>query len=153
MVATAVALVLSYVLERRIPIVLVVTAVVVLVSGGLTLYFEDERFIKMKPTVVQGVIAAVLLGGLLFRKPLLKPYLNAAWQLTEQGWILLTLRFGLFFAVMAIINEIVWRTQSTDFWVNYKFFGALALTFAFTASQMRLIARCQIEVEDEEAGP
>lgn len=149
MVATVVALVASFLVERRIPIVLVVTALVVLVFGGLTLILNDVRFIKMKPTIVQALFAAVLLGGLLVGKPLLKPLLSAAWQLTDQGWRLLTLRFGLFFAVMAVLNEIVWRTQSTDFWVNYKIFGALVLTFAFTASQGRLIMRCQIDETEE----
>ncbi|NKB55225.1 MAG: septation protein A [Alphaproteobacteria bacterium] len=148
MAATAVALAVSYIMERRVPMVLVVTAVVVLVFGGLTLLLDDERFIKMKPTIVQALFAIVLLGGLMLGKPLLKPLLSAAWQLTERGWQLLTLRFGLFFAVMAVANEIVWRTQSTDFWVNYKIFGALALTFAFTASQAPLIMRSQIDPEE-----
>lgn len=148
MVATVVALIASYVMERRIPIVLVVTAAIVLVFGGLTLIFDDERFIKMKPTIVQALFAVVLLGGLAIGKPLLKPLLHAAWQLTDQGWRTLTLRFGLFFAVMAVINEIVWRTQSTDFWVNYKIFGALALTFIFTGCQAPLINRYQIDPEE-----
>lgn len=148
--ATVIALAVSYIMERRVPMVLVVTAVVVLVFGGLTLYLDDERFIKMKPTIVQALFAVVLLGGLMLRKPLLKPLLSAAWQLTDRGWDLLTLRFGLFFAVMAVINEVVWRTQSTDFWVNYKIFGALALTFVFTASQARLIMRCQVDPEKQD---
>jgi len=152
MAATVVALVASYVAERRIPIVLVVTAAIVLVFGGLTLILDDDRFIKMKPTIVQALFAVVLLGGLMIGKPLLKPMLSAAWQLTDQGWRQLTLRFGLFFAVMAVINEIVWRTQSTDFWVNYKIFGALVLTFAFTACQGRLIMRCQIDGDVEDKG-
>lgn len=153
MAATVVALIASYATERRIPIVLVVTAVVVLVFGGLTLILDDERFIKMKPTIVQALFAVVLLGGLAIGKPLLRPLLSAAWQLTDRGWHLLTLRFGLFFAVMAVLNEIVWRTQTTDFWVNYKIFGALALTFAFTASQARLIMRYQIDPDEAETNP
>lgn len=150
MVATMIALAVSYFVERRVPIVLVVTAVIVMVFGGLTLFLNDERFIKIKPTIVQALFAVVLLGGLLVKRPLLKPLLSAAWQLTDEGWRILTLRFGLFFAVMAVLNEIVWRTQSTEFWVNYKIFGALALTFAFTATQARLIMRCQIEPVEEE---
>ena len=151
MVATVAALVASYVIERRVSIVLLVTGIVVLIFGGLTLLLNDIRFIKMKPTIVQALFAVVLLGGLLVGKPLLKPLLSAAWQLTDRGWRQLTLRFGLFFAVMAILNEIVWRTQSTDFWVNYKIFGALALTFLFTASQGPLIMRCQIDEEEDES--
>ncbi len=150
MVATVVALAASYIFERRVPIVLVVTAVIVMVFGGLTLIFDDDRFIKMKPTIVQALFAVVLLGGLAFGRPLLKPLLHAAWQLTDQGWRSLTLRFGLFFAAMAVINEIVWRTQTTDFWVNYKIFGALAITFAFTACQAPLINRHQVDSEDAE---
>lgn len=146
MVATLVALATSYIVERRVPIVLVVTAVIVMVFGGLTLIFDDDRFIKMKPTIVQALFAVVLLGGLAVGRPLLKPLLSAAWQLTDQGWRSLTLRFGLFFAVMAVINEIVWRTQSTDFWVNYKIFGALGITFAFMACQAPLINRHQIDL-------
>jgi len=148
MAATAVALAVSYIVERRVPIVLVVTAVIVMVFGGLTLLLDDERFIKMKPTIVQALFAVVLLGGLALGKPLLRPLFSAAWSLTDRGWNLLTLRFGLFFAVMAVANEIVWRTQSTDFWVNYKIFGALAITFAFTACQAPLISRYQVDPEE-----
>ncbi len=150
MAATVVAIAASYILERRIPIILVVTATVVLVFGGLTILLDDERFIKMKPTIVQGLFAVVL-GGLAIRKPLLKPLMSAAWQLTDQGWNTLTFRFGVFFAVMAVINEFVWRTQSTDFWVNYKIFGALILTLAFTASQAPLIMRYQVVPADDNA--
>jgi intracellular septation protein len=149
MAATVVAIAASYILERRIPVILVVTAAVVLVFGGLTILLDDERFIKMKPTIVQGLFAVVLLGGLAIGKPLLKPLMSAAWQLTDQGWRMLTFRFGVFFAVMAVINEYVWRTQSTDFWVNYKIFGALILTIAFTASQAPLIMRYQVIPDDE----
>ncbi len=151
MAASVVAIAVSYIVERRVPIVTVVTAVVVMIFGGLTLYFDDERFIKLKPTIVQGLFSAVLIGGLIVDRPLLKPLLKGAWQLTDQGWRTLTLRFGIFFAVMAVINEIVWRTQTTDFWVNYKIFGAIVLTLAFTASQARLIMRSQLDPEEEEA--
>ncbi len=148
MAASAVAIAASYIMERRVPVVTVATAVVVMIFGGLTLYFDDERFIKLKPTIIQGLFAVVLIGGLILDKPLLKPLLSGAWQLTDQGWRILTLRFGIFFAVMAVINEIVWRTQTTDFWVNYKIFGAIVLTIAFTACQGRLIMRCQIDSKE-----
>ena len=148
MAATGVALAISFIIERRVPIVLVVTAVSVMVFGGHTLLLDDERFIKMKPTIVQALFAIVLLGGLALKKPLLRPLFSAAWTLTDKGWNLLTLRFGLFFAVMAIANEIIWRTQSTDFWVNYKIFGAIAITFAFMACQAPLISRYQIDSEE-----
>lgn len=148
MAATVVAIAASYILQRRVPVILVVTATVVLFFGGLTVLLDDERFIKMKPTIVQGLFAVVLLGGLAVGKPLLKPLMSAAWQLTDQGWRTLTFRFGVFFAAMALINEFVWRTQSTDFWVNFKIFGALILTLAFTACQAPLIMRYQVVPED-----
>jgi intracellular septation protein len=123
--------------------VLVVTAAVVMLFGGLTLIFDDDRFIKMKPTIVQGLFSIVLLGGLAMGKPLLKPVMSAAWELTDRGWTLLSLRFGLFFAGMAILNEFVWRTQTTEFWVNYKVFGAIGVTLIFTMTQIPLITRYQ----------
>lgn len=144
MATTLVAIAVSYWAERRVPMVLVVTAAVVMVFGGLTLVFDDDRFIKMKPTIVQALFAVVLLGGLAMGKPLLKPVMSAAWELTDRGWTLLSLRFGLFFAAMAIANEIVWRTQSTDFWVNYKVFGAIGVTLVFTMTQIPLITRYQV---------
>lgn len=151
MAATVAAIAISYWFERRIPKMLLVTAAVVLMFGGLTVVFDDERFIKMKPTIVQGIFAVVLLGGLAIKKPLLKPLLSAAWHLTDKGWNVLTMRFGLFFAVMAVINEAVWRTQSTDFWVNFKVFGAIGLTLIFTVAQVPLLSKYQI-VPDEKSG-
>src|SRR3546814_19266770 len=93
----------------------------------------------MKPTIVQLIFAAVLLGGLAFRKPLLKPLLGSAWPLDEDGWHTLTLRFALFFLAMAALNEPVWHTHSTDFWVPFKLFGILCFTFLFVASQTFLL--------------
>jgi intracellular septation protein len=136
MIATAVALALALVLERRVPAMPLVTAAIVGVFGGLTLWLQDETFIKMKPTIVQLIFAAVLFGGLAFKRPLLKPLLGAAWPLDDDGWHKLSLRFAVFFLVMAALNEAVWRTQSTDFWVTFKVFGIMALTFVFVASQV-----------------
>lgn len=139
--ATAVALALSVGFERRVPWMPLVTAAVVGVFGGLTLWLQDESFIKMKPTIVQGLIAALLLGGLAFRRPLLKPVLGATWPMDEAGWRRLTLRFGVFFAVMAVANEIVWRSQSTDVWVAFKVFGILGATVLFSLAQVPLMTR------------
>lgn len=150
MIATTIAIILSLAVERRMPVMPVVTAAIVLVFGGLTLWLNDERFIKMKPTLVQALFAVILFGGLLIRKPLLKPLMQSAWQLTDEGWTTLTMRFAIFFAVMAVLNEIVWRTMSTDIWVNFKIFGILLLTFVFTAFQVPLITRCQIVPPDQE---
>ncbi|MGF1630453.1 MAG: septation protein A [Kiloniellaceae bacterium] len=148
MAATAVALVLSFVIERRIPPMPLVTAGIVGVFGGLTLWLNDDTFIKMKPTIVQLIFAVVLLGGLLFKRPLLKPLLGTAWPLDDEGWNKLTLRFALFFLAMAALNEAVWRTQSTDFWVTFKVFGIMALTFVFVASQVYFM-RAHMPVADD----
>jgi intracellular septation protein len=151
MVATVVVVILSVAFERRVPVMPLVTAGIVMVFGGLTLWLNDERFIKMKPTIVQALFALVLFGGLAFRKPLLKSVLGSAWQLTDRGWFLLTLRFAFFFAAMAVLNEIVWRSVSTDLWVNFKIFGILLLTFVFTAFQVPLITRYQVPEEPKPA--
>jgi len=144
MAATVIVVILSLAIERRLPIMPLVTAGIVMVFGGLTLWFNDERFIKMKPTIVQALFSIALFGGLVFRKPLLKSMLGSAWQLTDRGWFLLTFRFAIFFAAMAVLNEVVWRSVSTDLWVNFKIFGILLLTFVFTAFQVPLITRYQI---------
>ena len=141
MVATAIATVVLLVVERKVPWMPLVTAAIVGVFGGLTLWLQDETFIKMKPTIVQLLFAAVLLGGLAFGKSLLKPVFGAAWKLSPEAWRTITLRYGLFFVAMAVLNEIVWRTQSTDFWVNFKVFGLLGLTLVFSLAQTPLILR------------
>ena len=144
MIATAAALALSYAVDRRVPLMPLITAGLVGVFGGLTLWLNDETFIKLKPTIVQAMISAVLLGGLVFGRSLLKPVLGAAWQMNEEGWRLLTLRFGVFFAAMALLNELVWRTQSTDFWVSFKVFGIMGLTFVFILTQLPLLNRYRV---------
>lgn len=141
MVATAGALAVSFAVNRRIPVMPLVTAGVIGVFGGLTLALNDEVFIKMKPTIIQGLIALVLLGGLLIGRPLLRPVLGSAWPMTDAGWHKITRNFGVFFLCMAVLNEAVWRTQSTDVWVSFKVFGILALTFVFTLSQIPVVSR------------
>jgi intracellular septation protein len=153
MAATVVALALSLFFERRIPIMPVITAAVVGIFGGLTLWFDDETFIKLKPTIVQGLMSAVLLVGLMFGKPLLRPVMGAAWPMDDAGWRQLTFRFGCFFAVMAVVNEIVWRTQSTDTWVTFKVFGLMGLTFVFGMFQMPLLNRHRIDEVKRTSGP
>ncbi len=141
MAATAVMLVVSFLIERRIPLMPLITAVVIGVFGGLTIALQDESFIKMKPTIVQTLFAVILLGGLALGRPLLKPLMGAAWQMDDQGWRRLTFRFGLFFLAMAALNEMVWRTQSTDFWVSFKVFGIMGLTLLFAIAQAPLMKR------------
>ena len=117
------------------------------IFGGLTLWLQDETFLKMKPTIVQSIFSLVLLGGLAVNKPLLKPLLGTAWQMDDVGWRKLTLRFALFFAAMAVLNEAVWRTQSTSFWVTFKVFGIMGLTLVFALSQAQLMQLHALEGE------
>lgn len=141
MVAITISLVTSYWLTRRLPVMPVVTGVVVLVFGGLTLYLHDELFIKLKPTIVNALFGAVLLGGLMFGKSLLGYVFDSVFKLDAEGWRKLTLRWGLFFFFLAILNEVIWRSFSTDFWVSFKVFGMMPITFLFTLSQLPLISK------------
>jgi intracellular septation protein len=139
--ATLVALAISYALLRKLPIMPMVSGIVVVVFGGLTLFLQDETFIKLKPTIVNTMFGLILLGGLYFRKPLLAIVLDSMFDLTDEGWRKLTLRWALFFFALAIINEVVWRTQTTDFWVSFKVFGIMPLTIAFALAQTPLLMR------------
>jgi intracellular septation protein len=141
MVAVVAALIVSYVMIRRLPIMPVVTAIIVLVFGGLTLVLHDATFIKVKPTIIYALFGAVLLGGLYFNKPLLGVVFDSLFNLTDEGWRKLTRRWALFFFVLAVLNEIVWRSASTDVWVDFKVFGVMPLTFVFAALQAPLLKK------------
>ncbi len=145
MIATVIAVIFSYILEKKIPIMPTVGAGIVLIFGGLTIYFDNEVFIKMKPTIINLIFAIILYGGILVKKPLLKILLGAALRLEEEGWRILTYRWIGFFIALAILNEIIWRTQTTDIWVNFKVFGILPITFIFTMTQFPLIKKHQID--------
>ena len=145
MVATVIAVLFSYILEKKIPIMPTVGAGIVLLFGGLTIYFDNDVFFKMKPTIINVLFAVILYGGILINKPLLKYLLGAALKLEEAGWKILTQRWIGFFIALAVLNEIVWRTQSTDVWVNFKVFGILPITFIFTMTQFPLIKKYQVE--------
>ena len=148
MVAMAISLVLSWVLLKRVAVMPLVTAVVVLVFGGLTLWFQDAVFIKMKPTIVNTMFGAVLLGGLVFGQSLLRYVFGDVYKLKPRGWWVLTLRWGLFFLVLAVLNEVVWRgadaiysdaKAANDLWVAFKVWGIMPLTIVFSMFQLPLL--------------
>ncbi|PKU25061.1 septation protein IspZ [Telmatospirillum siberiense] len=141
MATTLVALILSLAVARRVPLVPLLTAVIVGVFGGLTLWFNDETFIKIKPTIIYGLFAAILGGGLFFGRTFLKAVMGEALPLDELGWRRLTLRFTLFFVAMALANEVIRRVVTTEMWVLWKVPGSMILTFLFILTQMGLIKR------------
>jgi len=158
MIAIVAALIVSFVMTRRLPIMPVASAIIVLVFGSLTLFLQDETFIKLKPTIIYALFGATLIGGYLMGKPLLAIVFDSMFHLTEEGWRKLTFRWAAFFIVMAVVNEIVWRTQSTDFWVSFKLFGFTPLTFCFAMLQYPLLMKYaatgpnpEAEAEREEA--
>ena len=145
MIATVIAVLFSYITEKKIPIMPTVGAFIILIFGGLTLYFINDTFFKMKPTIINLLFAGILLVGNFMNKPLLKFLFSGALKLQDEGWNILSKRWVGFFISLAILNEIIWRTQSTDFWVTFKVFGILPLTFIFTIAQISIIKKFQIE--------
>jgi intracellular septation protein len=141
MVAIVAALIASYIVVRRVPIMAIVSGVVVLVFGTLTLALHDETFIKIKPTIIYSLFGLVLGGGLIFNRSLIAVMFDQMFNLTPRGWRLLTIRWAVFFFAMAILNEVIWRTQSTDFWVAFKAFGVTPITAVFAMIQFPLINR------------
>jgi intracellular septation protein len=152
MVAVVVAMAVSYWVTRHVPIMAMISGVVVLVFGTLTLVLHNETFIKVKPTIIYSLFGAILGGGLVFGRSFIAIMFDQMFNLTPTGWRLLTLRWALFFAGMAVLNEIVWRTQTTDFWVAFKAFGVIPLTMIFAMTQMPLIKRYHLEPATLEAG-
>ncbi|MBO9630057.1 MAG: septation protein A [Shinella sp.] len=151
MAATAIALLVSWVLTRTLPIMPLISGIVVFVFGALTLWLQNDTFIKMKPTIVNSLFGFILLGGLVFGKSLLGYVFHAAFKLDDDGWRKLTLRWGLFFLLLAVMNEVVWRNFSTDFWVAFKVWGTMPITILFTLAQMPLIMRHSIETPESKA--
>ncbi len=141
MIAVIGGLAVSILRTKNWPIMPVVSAFVVLVFGGLTLALQDETFIKLKPTIIYVLFGAVLAVGLAFDKPLLAVVFDSVFDLTNEGWRKLSARWAVFFFVLAALNELVWRTQTTDVWVNFKLFGFVPLTFAFAILQYPLMTR------------
>jgi len=148
MVTTVLSLGFAWWRYHKVPVMPLVSAVIVLVFGGLTLYLHDETFIKLKPTIVYTMFAVLLLGGLVTGKPVLALLFGPVFNLTEDGWRKLTVRWAVFFIAMAVLNEFVWRNFSTDTWVSFKAFGFLPITFLFAMAQVPLMQRYGVP-EDE----
>jgi len=145
-IATLIALVVIYFLEKRIPMVPLMSGILITFFGGLTLYFDNKIFFYMKPTIINLLFALILFFGKYFtQRPLLKIFFQNAFNLENEGWKKLTNRWILFFIFVAILNEIVWRTQSEAFWVNFKVWGLLPISFLFIATQIPLINKYKIK--------
>jgi len=143
MIATAIALVVSRSLFGRIPIMPLVSGVFVFLFGGLTLWLQDDLFIKVKPTIVNLLFASILFGGLWFGRLLLKYVLGEAFKLSDEGWRILTIRWAVFFIFLACLNEFIWRNFSTDFWAGFKLFGVMPITMIFAIAQVGLLMKHQ----------
>ena len=143
-----ISLAISWVLTRSLPKMAVITAVVVVVMGGLTLWLKDDTFVKMKPTILYALFAAILGFGLMRGKSYLQYVMEDSMPLQQEGWTIFTKRFAMFFFGLAIVNEIVWRNFDTDLWVNFKTFALPVATFVFIFSQMGVFSKYAIEEED-----
>ena len=144
-IATIIAVVISYLVEKKIPYVPLVGGIIVSVFGGLTLYFKNPIFLYMKPTIINIFFGLVLAFERFFTKEhILKKMLGKSISLSDEGWKELTIRWTIFFFALAMLNEYVWRTQTEEFWVNFKVWGILPITFIFTAFQMFLINKYKI---------
>jgi intracellular septation protein len=148
--ATVVALGLSFVISRTIPVMPLIGGIFVIVFGGLTLYLDNGLFIKIKPTIVNLLFAAILFGGLIARKMFLKLVLESAFKATDEGWRILTWRWAFFFVFLAIVNEVVWRNFSTDTWVAFKVWGVMPITMLFGMAQVPVLMKHQLPEPKED---
>lgn len=149
MAATVLSLIISKIVFKHLPVMPFVSGIVVMVFGGLSIWLQDDTFIKMKPTIVNTLFGVVLLGGLAFGMSLLGYVFNAAFQLDAEGWRKLTLRWGIFFLFLAVLNEVVWRNFSDDVWVSFKVWGTMPITILFTLAQMPLIMKHSLEDKEQ----
>jgi len=149
MAATVLSLIISKIVFKHLPVMPFVSGIVVMVFGGLSIWLQDETFIKMKPTIVNTLFGVTLLGGLAFGTSLLGYVFNAAFQLDSEGWRKLTLRWGIFFLFLAVLNEVVWRNFSDDVWVSFKVWGTMPITILFTLAQMPLIMKHSLEDKEQ----
>ena len=146
-IATLVSLVALYIKERKISTMMLVSTVILVVFGGLSIFLKNDIFFKMKPTIINALFAIILIGSTFFNKPVLKMLLNSSMKLTDQGWSLMNKLWSGFFIFLALLNEIVWRTQTTDVWVNFKVFGIMGITIVFTIIQIPLLKRHFIDLD------
>lgn len=146
MAATIGALIITYVMEKKLALNPLITGGMVMVFGGLTLLLQDETFIKMKPTIINSLLSAVLIGGaVLYKKGLLRYLLEMAFEMPDRAWQILSLRWGLFFMFLAVLNEVIWRNFSTEFWVDFKVFGMLTCTIVFSISQFPFVKKHMVQ--------
>ena len=144
-IATIFALTIVWFLEKKIPMVPLISGILITFFGGLTIYFDDPIFIYIKPTIINILFGIGLIFGRYFTKePVLKKMLGKSLSLSDEGWKILNQRWVFFFFGLAILNEIIWRTQSEEFWVNFKVWGILPITFLFTAFQIGIINKHKI---------
>ena len=146
-IATLVSLVALYIKERKISTMMLVSTVILLVFGGLSIFLKNDIFFKMKPTIINALFAIILIGSTFFNKPVLKMLLNSSMKLTDQGWSLMNKLWSGFFIFLALLNEIVWRTQTTDVWVNFKVFGIMGITIVFTIVQIPILKKHFIDLD------
>ena len=145
-IATIIALATVWILEKKIPIIPLIGGILITLFGGLTIYFDNPIFIYIKPTIINILFGLALLFGKYFTKePILKKILGKSIMLSDEGWSILNKRWIIFFFALAFLNELVWRTQSEEFWVNFKVWGMLPITFIFTAFQINLITKYKID--------
>lgn len=149
MAATVISLLVSKIMLGHLPIMPFVSGIVVVIFGSLSIWLQNETFIKMKPTIVNALFGFALLGGLAFGKSLLGYVFNAAFQLDAEGWRKLTIRWGIFFLFLAVLNEVVWRNFSDNFWIAFKVWGTMPITIIFTMAQMPLVLKHSISTEAE----
>ncbi|MFL2534452.1 MAG: septation protein A [Alphaproteobacteria bacterium] len=146
-IATLISLVALYIKERKISTMMLVSTIILIVFGGLSIFLKNDIFFKMKPTIINALFAIILIGSTFFNKPVLKLLLNSSMKLTDQGWSLMNKLWSGFFIFLALLNEIVWRTQTTDVWVNFKVFGIMGITIVFTIVQIPLLKRHFIDLD------
>ena len=145
-IATIISIIIVWFIEKKIPMIPLLGGILITFFGALTIYFDNPVFIYIKPTVVNILFALVLIFGKFFsQEPLLKKFLGRSLLLKDEGWKILTNRWILFFIFLALLNEIVWRTQSEEFWVNFKVWGLLPITFIFTAFQITLLSKFKVD--------